>query len=114
MNILSNEISRMYEVDQSARRDLSSLPANKFMKFKYVVYSIDEVHNLQLKSLVEKYGFPTLETVSADILAKLHVLVLHQDEHPEFQKECAEKCGFSKTDKNQILERTLAYKHASS
>ena len=105
MTNLSKEIDNMYLVDQSVRRDLSSLPPNEFKKFKYVVYTVDEVHHLRLLNLAKIHGLPTNKSVSKDTLTKFHVLILHQDEHPEFQKECAEQCSFSESDKNQILER---------
>lgn len=102
-NILEKSIATMYEVDQALR--LFAKPGKG--PLNYLIYAIDGLHQLRLLELIKKYGYPTQKKIGMEGMKKFWLLVQHQDDNLELQKECLKHCDFALPEKAHLTDRIL-------
>lgn len=101
----------MTKMDQTLR--FEGAKANKSLKkrqlgpYNFLVYIMDQVHNLKIHRIIDVYGYPSVRTIGRDGMSAFWLLVQHQDFDLELQKECLAKCDFSKTDAAYLTDRVL-------
>ena len=103
--IILKTIEEMYEIDQSLRKKAGS--GGKLNTYNYLIYMVDLLHNQRIKNLIKKIGYPTKVKVGDDILFKFWLLIQHQDNDIQLQKECLKKCDFNPKEKTYLTDRIL-------
>lgn len=85
----SSKIMALYEKDQVLRERL--LKESKLDEDYHT--EMRELHNqnvIQLKSLMNRIGFPTISKVGLEAYEAAFIIIQHGIDHPQFLKNCAE------------------------
>lgn len=108
------QIKEMVRVDQSLRfnamreKNGATKSGSKALSFNnYLIYIVDFVHGCKIRDIVSKYGYPNVRSVGKKGMHSLWLLVQHQDQNLDFQKECLKECEFSTQDKAYLTDRIL-------
>lgn len=73
----------------------------------YTVYLIDLVNNDLIKRIIKKHGYPTQKMISKEGMKAFWLLIQHQDNDVELQKQCLEQCDFEPKNKAFLTDRVL-------
>ena len=93
---LTNKINTMAEVDQDARFNANN---------KFIVYSIDSVHETKLKEIVKENGYPTKEMIGEEGMEKLWLLVQHVEFNTALQEGFLNNCDFNPREHMFLYDR---------
>ena len=104
---LQKELIDMCEIDQKARMDIISIK-NPTLEQCKAINDIDNMHNLRLKEIINQYGWPGISLVGLEGESAMWLLVQHQDEDVDFQKECLDLLKKA-VDDNEAPFRDYAY-----
>lgn len=106
---LAYQIQVMIDVDQSARKEVMRKIKNRELhKIEgNLVYIIDQLHNLKIKEIITKYGYPTQKILGRKGMYNFWLLVQHQDQDIDLQKVCLEKCDFKNKEKAYLVDRIM-------
>lgn len=104
---LHDELLEMEERDQKARSNVINIkvPSEELWT---VVQEIDVQNGQRLKTIIHQYGWPGVSLVGLDGSSAMWLLIQHQDQNVDFQKQCLE---FLKIAVNQYeaASQPLAY-----
>lgn len=105
--VLHDELIEMEQRDQKARLDLVD---NNVLSEELwtVVQDIDNQNTQKLKTIVSQYGWPGFSLVGLNGASAMWLLVQHQDQHIDFQKQCLELLKMA-VDKHEAAPQSLAY-----
>jgi hypothetical protein len=84
---LQMEILAMESEDQTARSKLAHFK-NPSEKDQQAVSEIDQKHRQKLKEIISIFGWPGIRLVGLKGSSAMWLLVQHQDQDLEFQKQC--------------------------
>jgi len=126
---LLQAIKMMFEVDQDLRlqcvankkiqvplfemnnKDYGKIKGEKLLKGASLggalIYILDNVHNIRIWNIIDKYGYPTSKLIGKNGMHYFHILIQHQDYDLKLQEECLKKCDFSPKDKAYLTDRVL-------
>lgn len=103
-SLLATQIIRMKSMDQELRfltRDIGTTDglANS------LVYVMDLVHGIAIHRIIDQYGYPTSCMVGKKALEDFWLLVQHQDDDLDLQKNCLEHCDFAPKEYALLFDR---------
>lgn len=104
---LHDEILEMKEHDQKARSNIIHIkvPSEELWT---VVQEIDAQNGQRLKTIINQYGWPGVSLVGLDGSSAMWLLIQHQDQNVDFQKQCLELLKIA-VNKYESAAQSLAY-----
>lgn len=105
--VLHDELLEMQERDKKARSSIINIkdPSDKLWT---VVEEIDTQNGQKLKTIINKYGWPGVSLVGLDGSSALWLLIQHQDQNIDFQKQCLELLKIA-VNEYEAASESLAY-----
>ena len=107
---LINRLTKWVEFEQTLRfrAGKEHIQGSKELGvFNYFVYIIDAINNIRIKEIIVKHEYPTQKLLGKTGMKKFWLLIQHQDEDLELQKNCLEKCDFAPLEKAYLTDRVL-------
>ncbi|NGX48590.1 MAG: nicotinate-nucleotide adenylyltransferase [Candidatus Anoxychlamydiales bacterium] len=86
---LQKELLDMFNKDQEARMSIVSIKNPSEEEWK-VIAEIDTKNSQRLKEIVNQYGWPGVSLVGLEGTSAMWLLIQHQDNDLDFQKDCLE------------------------
>lgn len=101
---LQQQIIQAKDIDQKARFDCK--PGKLTMK-NYTVYLVDLVNNDLIKRVIKQHGYPTQKMIGEKGMQAFWLLVQHQDNDIDLQKQCLKRCDFEPKNVAFLTDRIL-------
>jgi hypothetical protein len=109
--IVTKQIIEMARIDQALRfkagRARKKLKNRGIGTYNYLVYIIDQIHNLKIKDLIHTCGYPSSRMIGKEEMNAFWILIQHQDFDLALQKACLRRCDFSRVDAAYLEDRVL-------
>lgn len=103
---LALQIIDMAKADQ----ELRFMAGKEKSLVNFMIYSIDTVHNYKIKTIIEKYGYPTQKLIGEKAMNSFWLLIQHQDYDLDLQEDCLKYCDFEPKDYAHLTDRILMNK----
>lgn len=104
---LHDELLVMEERDQQARSKLINKQGPQ-EELNQAVQEIDTQNGQRLKTIINQYGWPGVSLVGLDGASAIWLLVQHQDQNVDFQKQCLDLLKIA-VDQYEAASQSLAY-----
>jgi len=101
---LQQRIIQAKNIDQKARFDCKQ---GELTIKNYMVYLVDLVNNDLIKHIIKENGYPTQKMIGKKGIKAFWLLIQHQDNDVELQKQCLEQCDFELENKAFLIDRVL-------
>ncbi|MEW5805561.1 MAG: DUF6624 domain-containing protein [Patescibacteria group bacterium] len=103
----SKVIDEMVKIDQSARKNALNKKVEDQIFYNHLVYLIDFTNGQRIKDLIQRFGYPTQETVGKQSMKNFWLLIQHQDFNLDLQQDCLDNCDFEPRNKAYLTDRVL-------